>query len=145
MKCARCLASNDDASLFCETCGGILGSGEELECENHSGTIALGICVVCSKPVCGDCSVTRDGKMYCDDVDHSRLGTDFTRLGTAANEPEGDIIVKNLSLNGIPGKKFPRLFSFANISRIPVFVPAGSVAEAKRLLREMDLEEFLTY
>jgi len=150
VKCPRCLNSNAEASLFCRGCGYLLLPNEEVECENHSGTVAVGVCVMCGKPVCGDCSVTREGKMYCDDVAHSQMAADFTKLATLANEFEADIIVKNLSLNGVTARQFAakhyaQFFSFANASPVSVFVNGKSTEEAKRLLKDMDLEEFLTY
>jgi hypothetical protein len=150
MKCDRCFEVNAETLLFCGTCGYLLRSNEEVECENHPGAVAVGVCVVCGKPVCGDCSVSRGGKIYCDDVAHSQMDADFIRLAYAANEFEADIIVKNFSLNGVPAchftaKSFVQFFPFAGVLPVSVFVQKESAAEAKRLLKELDLEEFLTF
>ena len=34
-------------------------------CPNHPDTPAVARCVVCGKPVCGKCLVTRNGNQYC--------------------------------------------------------------------------------
>jgi len=150
MKCGRCFGVNADASLFCASCGCFLRSNEDVECEHHPGAVAVGVCVVCGKPVCGDCSVTRGGKMYCEDVAHSQMDADFIKLAVVANEFEADIIAKNLSLNGVPerhfaAKNFSQFFLVAGALPVSVFVKKEAAAEAKQLLKELDLEEFLIY
>jgi len=150
MICPRCHASNDGEALFCAACGHGLRAHDVVECENHSGTIAIGICVVCGKPVCGDCSTSEGNKMYCDDMTHSQLTTAHIKLGAVATEFEADMIAKNLSLNGVPAlqystKKFSQLCSLTDDRSVSIFVRTESIEEARRLIEDMELEEFLIH
>ena len=149
MTCTRCHAVNSGIALFCHSCGHPLRVNEEVECENHSGTTATGICIVCGKPVCDDCSLSREGKVYCDDVGHSQLMATYTRLAFSPNEFEAEIIAKNLIPNGIPvllfsAKLFSQFCRLTDERRISIFVSAGKSDEAKRLLLESELAEFLS-
>ena len=150
MKCGHCHRVNAEAALFCAACGYGLRAHDVVECENHSGTIAVGICVVCGKPVCGDCSVAREHRLYCDDVTHSQLTTAHTKFAAVAAEFEADMIVKNLSSNGVPAlkysaKKFSQFCFLTDNHSVSIFVTTESIEEARRLIEEMDLEEFLIH
>ena len=150
MMCAHCHSVNTEAALFCAACGYALRAHDVVECENHSGTNAIGICVVCGKPVCGDCSVARENKLYCDDVAHSQLTTAHTKLGDVATEFEADMIDKKSFFERGTGtsvfheKVFPFLLLTDNRS-VSIFVKTESIEEARRLIEEMDLEEFLIH
>lgn len=150
MMCAHCHSVNTEAALFCATCGFALQAHDVVECENHSGTVAIGICIVCGKPVCGDCSVALESKLYCDDVTHSQLASAHTKFAEVAAEFEADIIAKNLSLNGVPtvqysAKKFSQFCCLTDNRSVSIFVKTEFVDEARRLITEMDLEEFLIH
>ena len=150
MKCAHCHFENAEAAFFCSACGHALRLHDEIECDNHSGANAIGICVVCGKPVCGDCSVARDNKLYCCDVAHSQLTTAYTKLGDTASEFDADLLIKNLSSNGVPvvqysAKKFSQFCSLSDGRRVSIFVKTEFTDEARRLIEEMDLDEFLIH
>ena len=149
MKCKSCSASNSDVALFCRSCGHSIGINEIVECEKHSGSTATGICIICGKPVCDDCSLPRDGMVYCDHVKHSQLSAAFTRLAFAATEFEGELIAKNLEAHEIPvlifsGKLYSHFCRLTDEERISIYVSAGRADEARRLLNESELSEFLS-
>ena len=149
MTCRACGASNADFVLFCRACGRAVAPNENVECENHSAVNATGACVVCGKPVCEDCSVSLDGKVYCDDVRHSQLSAAFTRIGYAADEFEGELIAKNLEPSGIPVKAFcrSRYSHFCRVTdeeRVAIYVASPQADDAVRLLKESALIEFLS-
>lgn len=150
MTCAHCHGSNTETALFCAACGNALRVHDMVECENHSGTNAIGICVVCGKPVCDDCSVARGNKVYCEDVTHSQPTTARTKLGAVATEFEADMLVKNLALNGVPAvqysaKKFSQLCRLSDDRSVSIFVALELIDEARRLIDEMELGEFFIH
>lgn len=150
MTCRHCDTVNTSAALFCVLCGHALRDQDEVECEIHSGTIATGICTICGKPVCDDCSVGKENKLYCDDVAHSQLTTVYTKLAAVASEFDADMLVKNLSVNGVialyhSAKKYSQFCRFTDDASISVFVRTEKIDEAKRLLKEMDIEDFLIH
>jgi hypothetical protein len=149
MKCPNCQASNAGLALFCHTCGRSLGPQDAVDCENHSGTTATGICAICGKPVCDDCSVSHEGRVYCDDVRHSQLSSAFTRFAFAATEFEGDLIAKNLLPNGISvmlfsATRYAHFCRLTDQNRVSIYAGIGQVDDAKRLLADSGLMEFLS-
>ncbi len=148
MTCPRCQAVNTIAALFCVSCGYVLRDQDEVECENHSGTNATGVCIICGKPVCDDCSAAREHKMYCDDVAHSRLTTDYSKLAAVATEFDADMLVKNLSVNGVTAlyystTRFSQFCRLTDDRSVSIFVKRDMAGEARRLLEEMEFEDFL--
>ena len=148
MICPRCHRTNTDQALFCTACGTVLGLQDIVECENHSGTRAIGVCVVCGKPVCDDCSVAKENKLYCNDVFHSQLTPVHMKLAAVTSEFEADMLVKNLSLNGIStiqfsAKKFSHFCRLTDDQFVTIFVKVDSINAARGLIDEMDLGEFL--
>ncbi len=150
MTCLHCKAENTKTSLFCVACGYALCAYDEIECENHPGTNATGVCVICGKPVCDDCSVAREKKVYCADAAHTQLITAYTKLWTVENEFGADIIIKNLSTNGVSSlhyspKRFSQFCHLTDDCSVSVFVRTEMIDEAQRLLKEMDLKDFLIH
>ncbi|MDE3058924.1 MAG: hypothetical protein KGJ59_13305 [Bacteroidota bacterium] len=129
-------------------CGSAVSTIAEIECGNHSGAAAVGACVVCGVPVCGDCAVTRGGKLFCNDSSHAVFLVRYALLGVAISEFEADIIVSNLKANGISPQFFSpkEFFNFKNDepdSAVRVFVLKDDHARAVTLLTELELEDFI--
>jgi hypothetical protein len=148
MTCPHCHRTNTEGAFFCTDCGRALCEQDVVECENHPGTHAIGICVVCGKPVCGDCSVMKENKLYCDDVSHSRLMSVHAKLAAVGTEFEADMIVKNLSLNGVQAvqfsaKKFSHFCRLKDDQLTSIFVKIESIEKARGLIDEMGLDEFV--
>lgn len=109
MHCPYCRAVNVVTKSFCLGCGKMQpGFADFAECEHHPGEPAVGLCVVCGRPVCNDCAVTQGGKVYCNDVQHRQWATEWVSIHTAQSEFESDMIECNLRAAEIETK----LFSF---------------------------------
>lgn len=148
MKCIRCKVINADDVLFCRNCGILFHLDTNVECENHSGRDALGICVVCGKPVCDDCMKTGEGKIYCDDAAHPQVPVTHTRLGAAISDFSADLVAKNLVANGIAAlvfsqHRYSHFYRFTDDAPASIFVRKEMAEAAHRLLEEMDLTDFL--
>jgi len=149
MKCNRCGASHSGEALFCANCGERVREDEGVECETHSTVAATGVCVVCGKPVCDDCAVTRDARVFCEERRHADLASTHERVSYVPSESEGEMVVKNLASGGIPAllfsmKPYSHFCRLTDEGRMSVFVPLGEGEKARRLLEEMDLTEFLS-
>ena len=61
--CGVCggLLAGDEA--FCPACGAAFEDAPA--CGSHPGEPALARCVVCARPLCGDCALERDGRSVC--------------------------------------------------------------------------------
>ena len=148
MKCTRCNVINADDVLFCRNCGLLLHRDPNVECENHSGRDALGICVLCGRPMCDDCMTVREGKTYCDDAAHANVPVKHAKLAAAVSEFGADLVAKNLSANGIAALVFSQhqyshFCRFTDDAPASIFVGKEMVEAAHRLVAEMDLSDFL--
>lgn len=148
MKCIRCKIFNADEVLFCRNCGLLVRRGESLECENHSGWGAVGICVLCGKPVCNDCVRMWEGKAYCDVAAHAQVPVTHDRLSAAISEFGADLVAKNLVSNGIAAlvfsqHRYSHFYRFTDDAPASIYVRKEMTEAAHRLVEEMDLAEFL--
>jgi hypothetical protein len=63
--CPDCGADFETDSDYCPRCGSLFARG--VECVNHPGTPAEGVCVICATPVCGACKSRSNHPILCDD------------------------------------------------------------------------------
>lgn len=111
MNCSECGNLMEGSSIVCDRCGSLDVKGERsslIECENHFGEWAVAVCSVCGKPVCGDCTLRRDGRLFCDSADHIAMGSDWVVIYGCASEIEADIFVANLRAAEIEARCFFR-------------------------------------
>jgi hypothetical protein len=149
MKCRKCNIQNSEEALFCRTCGFALSAGGDVQCDMHGSVTAIGACSVCGRPVCGDCSITANGKIYCADVSHASLDTTCALFGIAATAFDAELIARNLSANGIEVHTFnPGLFSqFVHLMddvRPKIYVESDRRNTALSLVNDLDLGDFIT-
>ncbi len=112
--CNACgvVAALDD--VLCPRCGRIMTAGESLgiTCENHPAEAAVACCVMCGKPVCGDCATNRDRIFLCDASGDRMSAADWEPAFVADNAFEADVIMANLLNAGIKSRAAdPRLFN----------------------------------
>ncbi|HTR81584.1 MAG TPA: hypothetical protein VMM58_08130 [Bacteroidota bacterium] len=148
MTCSRCAAKNSKSVLFCSVCGHALQANVDVECESHPGVGATGICTVCGRPVCDDCSLSREGKLYCEDARHSQLTRSHALLAYTSTEFDADIVAKNLALNGVSvhsysAGRYSQFYQWIDRASVSLFVERQQLEEARRLIAESDLGEFL--
>src|SRR5512135_2928441 len=132
LHCPVCEERVDRPVLFCPHCGHYAGLAEEPEefqkCETHPETEANGICIVCGKFVCDECSVDKDGKIFCNDDSHVQIHQDYALIYRTTMEYEAAMIRSNLEGAGIPARIFSQfdhavLTGHGNLSVISVMVP----------------------
>jgi len=150
MKCRACGAESPVGVFFCSCCGRPLAEGEPIECENHVGVRAAGVCVLCGKPVCGDCASSEGGRTFCEDVSHRRLTKTHSLLGRASSEGEAELIAKNLQAAGIsvavfPGRSFFYLSRLTGEERTAIYTAKEEIPDAVRIIGNDDLTEFITF
>jgi hypothetical protein len=102
-ECRHCGQAVDEHAVLCAVCGGISAGAPEREmlCENHTGEPAVACCVMCGKPVCGDCATSRENVFLCDLPEHHQAAATWVRLVTVGNSFEADMIRTNLTQGGI--------------------------------------------
>jgi len=112
-------------------------------CETHENCKAIGICIVCSKPVCSLCSVDVGEKKFCSDPTHQIIFKDWQLLFRADSEFEADAITCNLSQCGIQANYFSLheypVCSELQENRTLLFVVKSEFERAEKLLKEIHL------
>ncbi|MBI3585918.1 MAG: hypothetical protein HY088_02170 [Ignavibacteriales bacterium] len=107
--CSHCPSILAAGAYFCSQCGFISSNGVQknlLECENHSDQIAIAVCIVCGKPVCGDCAIAKDKKFFCDSGEHINIDGEYVVIYSCESEFEADMIRQNLHQAGIRSLSF---------------------------------------
>lgn len=146
MKCRNCQSMLVDALIFCARCGSIANreSAEPILCETHPEERAAGLCVVCFKPVCGDCAVTLEGRTFCDVPLHRQLHSDWRPVYSAPSEFQADMVQKNLAGVGIESKTFSArdhcsLHWHESQDFVRVLARSSDSAKALETLRDLEL------
>jgi hypothetical protein len=124
--------------------GGVVEDGEEVECENHPEMEAIGICVICGKPVCGDCAVRRQGRVLCENDEHTKIAQGWAVVYTTSTDYEAQMVRANLENAGIPCLIFSQrdhvyFLTVGDMAVVNVMVPNQRLNEARDFLRKSDL------
>ena len=147
--CTLCRTPLDAGDCFCRMCGGLSDDSTvagNIACGNHPGQVAIAACIVCGKPVCGDCAVKSGETFFCEDPEHRALRTDWVPISSCTSVFEADIIERNLQQAGLE----PRVFSLGDHLELSwahqrpithVWIVKTKLAEAEALLRELGLTD----
>jgi hypothetical protein len=141
--CPNCRGSIPTNSEFCIVCGLRVRHSENVDCENHSDEPAAGSCVVCGKPVCGDCGVSADGKMYCDQPEHRVFSQEWEVIYCCDSEFEADAVRRNLEDAGFEARLFSSrthvaMYWFGGRAVVRVFTRGNNSARARELLQNLN-------
>lgn len=114
-----------------------------IECETHTDRSAVGICVICSRPVCMECKTDVDGRVLCLNKEHRVFLLKWDVVFRPQSEYEADLIQCNLSMHNIMSKSFSLHDHVAHYwiktARILVFVKKEESDKAIVLLRDLGL------
>jgi len=145
--CCRCHAPLDPGDLSCQHCGGLSGEvsdAERIECGNHPGQLAIAVCVVCGKPVCGDCAVRSDDRFFCEDPDHRSIHSGWQPVYSCVSDFEADVVQRNLQQAGLETKVSSKgghleLYWAHQKPVVQVWTSKAKAAEAETLLQQLGL------
>ncbi len=142
--CDACRAALAPDDVFCPVCGRLSRPEVHIPCEHHPDTAAAAVCVVCGRPVCGRCAHAVQGATVCDRPDHDTVHAQWRVVEEVADPFAADLLVRNLSLNGIPAQAFDHKAFAARTglderSRVRVYVHAEHLAAATALLDRLEI------
>ena len=145
--CKNCSTQIQAGQKFCRICGALIDIGEEnkfyVECETHPDHHAVGLCIVCGKPVCSDCKVKSAEKYLCNDPEHAILLQEWCVMLQPDSEYEAEALTRNLADAGIKTKTFSLHDHIAthwlNENRVLLFVRKSEEKKARVLLKELNL------
>ncbi|HLA68962.1 MAG TPA: DUF2007 domain-containing protein [Bacteroidota bacterium] len=144
--CRHCRTEVAESDVLCSSCGAIVlhSEEEEIACENHTGEKAIACCVVCGKPVCGDCATSRENAFLCDIPEHHQVAGMWALAMLAESPFEADMVRANLVHAGIQTRvadprDFAGTLNFRPHLRVRVLVERSSLESARELLRSFQL------
>lgn len=136
--CEQCRGTLSDDAEVCLVCGTWRAS-DAPGCESHRAVPAIALCVVCGRPMCGECADASAPRAVCDDQLHREIASTHVLLEAPLSEFEADWIVINLRQAGIDARQFSAneylAVNFRPVA-VParVLVPAESVTAARAVL-----------
>jgi hypothetical protein len=145
--CRNCSMQLMAGHTFCKKCGSVVDTSEDhdetIECETHPDHYAVGICVICGRPVCSDCEVKSNEKILCHDPEHKIALHEWCAMVEPGSEFEAVALVRNLSDGGIEAKAFSLHDHVATHwleeTHILLFVKTSECEKGKALLQELNL------
>lgn len=144
-RCHQCGEEVRDSSPLCTACGAVTPGAAYADCELHADVPAVALCVVCGKPVCGDCAVRSAGRFTCDVPSHKVTASETSVLATCASPFEADLIRENLRQAGLETLVFDRS-GFIGLPRsvtapTEVRIRSDQAERAASALRKLALDE----
>lgn len=150
IECGNCEELVNQISNFCPYCGFVLKksiSDSVNECTNHPKIAAIGACIICWKPVCEECAIIEDRRVFCDNDEHIKDFNDWAVVYTCGAEYEADMVKANIEMAGIKCLLFSQKDNvfFTNIGDtaiVNVMVPKVNIMEAKKIIDQIDEGNF---
>lgn len=112
----------------------------------HDGVDAIACCVVCGKPLCGDCALWTGLSFLCNVPAHKEIADDWEVVARCSSVFEADMIMTNLRQGQFrpvafsPGE-FSVSFWHSGLFTARVFVRREESEGARKLLQSLALVE----
>ncbi|MBF8248884.1 MAG: B box-type domain-containing protein [Bacteroidetes bacterium] len=154
-RCKNCDGEVTTDSDFCPHCGVLFQGIGTLRCDTHVQRISSGVCVICRKVVCIECSKTANGRTLCLDHHKIEIQQDWARVFQSTEISDSELVRAVLESEGfhIQVQNFTSMgfvwdgggdspISRSNISRpAKVFVPIPEYIGAAKTIEEWSSSE----
>lgn len=100
IKCPNCSNEVTIDSDFCPHCGVLFEGAGEVFCDSHPQKKAVGICIICRKVVCEDCSVGANGRCFCLDHQHVEVEQDWAVVFDSTEIADAELVKSVLESAG---------------------------------------------
>ncbi len=150
--CPNCEGEVTADSDFCPHCGILFEASNGVFCDTDITVPATGVCIICRKVVCDQCSGKRGGRITCKDHTNTEVQQDWAMVfrSTEINDAElaksvlesagHKVLVQNFGSIGFAwegGGDSPQ--SRSNLGRpAKVFVPIPEYLEAKKAIEDWE-------
>jgi len=143
--CDNCDEQIEADSQYCPHCGIVFENDEAevlIHCENHPAVAAVGVCIICGKPVCRDCAISKKGRVFCDNDKHVKIHERWAVLCSTSAEYEAEMVRANLELAGIKALVFSQVdhayfIPMSRLAIVNVMVPKEKLGKAREVLRRL--------
>jgi hypothetical protein len=153
--CPRCAADVEPDSDFCPRCGSLFVDGAA--CLGHPSTAAIGVCAICSSPICAECGKLSGSTFLCNPHSSYEIYQGLARIYGSIDPVHAEFLQSCLEQERlhpfvysrkaspihIGGPEYTGFMSSGDSPRVIVnefklLVPCGEVLEAEALLKELD-------
>ncbi len=154
--CTNCDNDIIRTDEFCRNCGNLFR--EDVECKNHTGREAEGVCIICGEPYCGKCAGWTNSMFLCGEHEGYEIYQGMARVFGTCDDSLAQYVYKCLSDAGLHPYLYSRKASPLSlggvnynlyrasgdydghiINEVKVMVPCSEVKSAEKILAEFDL------
>lgn len=148
--CSKCNEEVTSDSDFCPHCGTLFVDGKDVFCDEHPEKSALGVCIICQKLACDECSVEVHERSFC--MWHSKVEVqqDWAEVFHSTEISDAELVKSVLESAGhkVLGQNFNSIgfiwdgggdspISRSNINKpAKVFVPIPEYLDAIKVVEE---------
>ncbi|MBI5464770.1 MAG: DUF2007 domain-containing protein [Ignavibacteriales bacterium] len=152
VSCPHCSEEVTADSDFCPHCGVLFAGAGPVACEEHAGKRAVGVCIMCHRLVCDECSTATMSRRFCRDHSLVEVRQDWAKVFGSSDINEAELAQALLEANGFHvqvlnassigfvwdgGGDSP--ISRSNISKpVKVFVPIPEYEKAVSVIEEWE-------
>jgi RNA polymerase subunit RPABC4/transcription elongation factor Spt4 len=98
--CPKCTEEVTRDSDFCPHCGVLFSGARGQMCDSHTDQLATGVCIICTKLVCGSCISVVRGRTFCSNHRKVIVEQDWVRIFQSTDINESEMIRAFLESSG---------------------------------------------
>jgi RNA polymerase subunit RPABC4/transcription elongation factor Spt4 len=98
--CPACSEEITDDSDYCPHCGIIIQAAEDTLCEQHPLRPASGVCIICHKVMCTECSVMNLNRIFCPEHAEIEVQQDWALVYQSTEITNAELVKSVLESSG---------------------------------------------
>jgi hypothetical protein len=134
--CGNCRGEVTTDSDYCPHCGVFFEQAPVVPCDQHGDREADGVCIICGKCVCEQCSVRRGDRLFCSDHEDVSVEGDWAHVLASADEFSVNCVVDRLKAEGIEVERMGQGTIFRTPTTI-LLTPIPSYMRASEIVDEV--------
>lgn len=137
VECPNCHESIPADEEACPACGFLR---VQMPCAVHPDRLAVGVCVVCGKPLCEACNQGEKPYFKCDVHAPVEIVEGWAQVYTTGDDVEAELIRDNLQAEGIDAQvlsqkdHFTFTMEIGDLAQVRVLVPAYAYEDARQVI-----------
>lgn len=99
--CEHCGEEVTVDSDFCPHCGYLFEGAGSVHCETHPSTEAIGLCIICRRPLCASCGTAVHDRLFCGTHKDLVVIQDWVRVVESTDVYEAEMAKSLLENHGV--------------------------------------------
>jgi hypothetical protein len=99
--CSSCSEEITEDSDFCPHCGTLFVDRNDVVCDEHPEKSAQGVCIICRRLVCNECSVEKGRRTLCHAHRKVRVQEDWAEVFRSTEVADAEMIKSLLESKGL--------------------------------------------